>query len=125
MIIRVMLSQLTANNVSGQPVRTEMDTTTNMIVPDGQTLLLGGILFQEDSIVERKLPLFGDVPVFGGLFRHNDTMESNNEMLIFITPFVIEDPSSLPPQTREEIEKLENIQAQLETTMEKLEQELP
>jgi hypothetical protein len=52
-------------------------------------------------------------------------MESNNEMLIFITPFVIDDPGSLPPQTKEKIEKLEKIQEQLKTTMEKLEQELP
>jgi general secretion pathway protein D len=125
MIINILLSQLTAESVNLQPVRTEMETKTNMIVKDGQTIMLGGILFQKDSIVERKLPLLGDVPVVGGLFRHNETMAANNEMLIFITPYVIEDPESIPPETREKIEKLENIQEQLETTMDRLEQELP
>ena len=125
MIINVILSQLTGDTVSGQRVRTEMDSTTNMIVRDGQTLLLGGILFQEESVVQRKLPLLGDVPLVGSLFRHNDKVESNNEMLIFITPYVIEDPNNIPPQTREQIEKLENVKEQLETTMEELEQKLP
>ena len=129
MIINILMSQLTAESVNTQPVRTEMETKTNMIVEDGQTVMLGGILFQKDSIIERKVPLFGDVPVVGGLFRHNETMAANNEMLVFITPYVIDDPSNLPPETIEEIErpkeKLKNIQEQLETTMEKLERELP
>jgi len=129
MIINILMSQLTIDLVNTQPVRTEMETKTNMIVEDGQTVMLGGILSQEDRVVERKVPLFGDVPVVGGLFRHNETMAANNEMLIFITPYVIDDPSNLPPETIEEIErpkeKLKNIQEQLETTMEKLERELP
>ncbi len=129
MIINILMSQLTIELVNNQPVRTEMETKTNMIVKDGQTVMLGGILFQEDRVIERKVPLFGDVPVVGGLFRHNETMAANNEMLVFITPYVIDDPSNLPPETIEEIErpkeKLKNIREQLETTMEKLERELP
>ncbi|UCG55823.1 MAG: hypothetical protein JSU70_13240 [Phycisphaerales bacterium] len=125
MIVKVMLSQLTPQMVNNVRVRTEMETTTNMIVPDGQTLMLGGILFQEDSLVERKVPLFGDVPVVGGLFRHNDVVASNNEMIIFITPYVIDDGDTLSTETVREMErpkeKLKDVQDRLKAMLEKLE----
>ena len=121
MIINVILSQLTADKENEQPVRTEMDTTTNMIVQHAQTLMLGGILFQTDSKVERKIPLFGDIPVAGGLFRHNNIIESNEELIVFITPYVIDEPENLLPETKAEIEpslqKLENIKEELEAIL--------
>jgi general secretion pathway protein D len=121
MIINVILSQLTADRENEQPVRTEMDTTTNMIVQHAQTLMLGGILFQTDSKVERKIPLLGDVPVAGGLFRHNNIIESNEELIVFITPYVIDKPDELLPETKAEIdsplEKLETTREELEAIL--------
>jgi type II secretion system protein D len=117
MIINVILSQLTAETVNQQIIRTEMDTTTNMIVQHAQTLMLGGILFQTDSKVERKIPLLGDMPVAGGLFRHNSVEESNEELIVFITPYVIDEPNDMLPETLAEIEepleKLGDIQEEL------------
>jgi general secretion pathway protein D len=121
MIINVILSQLTAEQVNGQFIRDEMDTTTNMIVQHAQTLMLGGILFQSDSKVERKIPLLGDIPVAGGLFRHNSTEESNEELIVFITPYVIDEPNDMLPETIVEIErpleKLKNIREELEAIL--------
>jgi type II secretory pathway component GspD/PulD (secretin) len=84
-----------------------------MIVQDGQTLLLGGILFQKDSTIEHKLPLFGDVPVVGGLFRHNQAVQANNEMFVFMTPRVINEPSATLPETAESRKKLDEIKKEL------------
>jgi general secretion pathway protein D len=127
MVINIILSQLTGDLVNSQPARTEMETKTNMIVEDGQTIMLGGILFQKDSVIKRKIPLFGDIPVAGGLFRHNETMLANNELIVFITPYVIDEPIELP-ETTEEIEaprrKLEDVRGELKSTMEKLKEEL-
>ncbi|MHC4642245.1 MAG: secretin N-terminal domain-containing protein [Planctomycetota bacterium] len=121
MIINVILSQLTPDRINAQPVRTEMDTTTNMIIQHSQTLMLGGILFQTDSQVERKVPLLGDIPVTGGLFRHNSIEESNEELIVFITPYVIDEPDNLLPETKAEIEpsleKLGNIKEELEALL--------
>jgi len=120
MIIRVILSQLTSEEINNQRVRTAMDTTTNMIIQDGQTMMLGGILFQEISTVKRKLPLISDAPLIGNLFRHKEAIAANSEMLIFITPYVIDEPDKMLPETKEEIErpkkKLEEIKKQLEMT---------
>jgi len=48
MMIRVDLSQLTAEVVNNQPVRSKVETKTNMVVQDGETIMLGGMLFQKD-----------------------------------------------------------------------------
>jgi general secretion pathway protein D len=126
MIVNVQISQLTAEREQNIRIRSHMETTTNMIVQDGQTLLLGGILFQKDSKVERKLPLFGDLPLIGGLFRHNSVIQTNSEMLVFITPHVIDEAvEELPETVTEKKEKLEDIQEQLEETMEGLAWETP
>ncbi|MEE8575860.1 MAG: secretin N-terminal domain-containing protein, partial [candidate division Zixibacteria bacterium] len=125
MAVKLLISQLTTDLVNKQPVRSHMETLTNMIVRDGQTLLLGGILFQKDSRVERKLPLFGDLPLVGGLFRHNSVIQTNSELLVFITPHVIDEttaelPETVPETVEEKKEILENIRGQLEETMEEL-----
>lgn len=126
MRVRVVLSQITAEVVNNQPVRSRMNTESNMIVQDGQTIMLGGILFQEDSLIERKIPLLGDIPLAGGLFRHNQTVQANTELIVFITPYVIDEPGKMLPETLQEIagprqkladtkEQLENMKAKLES----------
>jgi general secretion pathway protein D len=122
MIINIIISQLTTEEQNSQPVRTEMETKTNMIVGDSQTLMLGGILFQQDSVTNRKVPLLGDIPLLGALFSHNETTATNNEMLVFITPYVIDEPDKTGSATKEEIqrskERLDNIREGLNETME-------
>jgi len=126
MIVNVEISSLTSNLVNSQPVRSNMETRTNMIVQNNQTLLLGGILFQKDSTVESKLPLLGDLPLIGGLFRHYSVSQTNSEMLVFMTPHVIdEDAEYIPEAVEEKKEKLENIKEQLDETMEGLAWETP
>jgi general secretion pathway protein D len=124
MIINIIISQLTSDRENSQPVRTEMETKTNMIVGDGQTLMLGGILFQEESVVNRGVPGLSDIPLLGALFSHEENKTTNNEMLVFITPYVIENFENMSPKTKEQIEtpkeKLESIREQLDTSIMRL-----
>ncbi len=123
MIINILISQLTTDEKNGQPVRTEMETRTNMIIGDGQTLMLGGILFQQDGRTKRGVPLLSDIPVAGALFSHFEKTVVNNELLVFITPYVIDDSGKNPPATQEQIdipkEKLDNIMQDLNSSMER------
>jgi len=64
--------------------------------------------------------------LIGGLFRHNSVIQTNSELLVFITPHVIdEDAEELPEAVEEKKEKLENIREQLEETVEELAWEMP
>lgn len=77
-------------NASGQVVVDRRETTTQLIVRSGQTLVISGIMRNEDSEVVRKIPLLGDIPLLGWLFRSRERGVSTTEQLIFITPVIVE-----------------------------------
>ncbi len=91
MIMYLNVSQLELETVNGQRARKNLDTTTHMIVKDGQSIMLSGILYQNNEEVEQKVPLLGDIPLLGEAFKHKRTEVTNNELLVFITPYVIDD----------------------------------
>jgi len=124
MVINVILSDLTNEMVNSQPKRTEMETTTNMIVQNGQTVMLGGILFQKNSQVLRKMALLGDIPILGEAFRHRDLEQSNSEMIIFVTPYVVSEGEGISPGAMQQMEgplrTLKEVQQQMQSDTEKL-----
>jgi general secretion pathway protein D len=126
MIINIIISQLTTDEKNSQPVRTEMETKTNMIVGDGQTLMLGGILFQQDGRTKRGVPILSDIPIAGVLFSHYEKTVANNELLVFITPYVIDESGKNPPATQEQIDtqkkKLDDVLQGLNSSMERFEE---
>jgi type IV pilus assembly protein PilQ len=71
------------------------EVTTQVLVNDGQTVVLGGIFETEKRDTERKVPFIGDVPVIGRLFK--TTLSSNNkdELLIFVTPKILREGVSV------------------------------
>ncbi|HBR20357.1 MAG: hypothetical protein A2Y13_10400 [Planctomycetes bacterium GWC2_45_44] len=113
MTINLIISEVEDTLINGNIATNELNTTTHMIVNDGETLMLGGILFKNDSLVEQKIPLFGDMPMVGKLFRHYDTGQSNNELLAFITPYVV-DTNSSPAAVKEIKNKYDKMQDVLE-----------
>ncbi len=127
MIVNILMSALSSELVNLQPVRTQMETKTNMIVRDSETLMLGGILFQEKNQVKHKIPLLGDLPLIGGLFQHNSVKVSNNEVIVFITPFVISD-GTMSEEAKATLEKskehLDQSKQELNNATEQLQQQL-
>jgi general secretion pathway protein D len=91
MTINLNISQIESQLINGQNTRKNLDTTTHSIVSDGQTLMLGGILYQNDDKVVHKIPLLGDLPLIGAAFRHNRDELTNSELLVFVTPYVFDE----------------------------------
>jgi general secretion pathway protein D len=124
MEVGLEISSLLTERENDQPVRSNMTTETNMIVQTGQTLMLGGILSQADSTVLHKLPLLGDLPLVGGLFRHTSVSQINSEMLVFITPRVVDDPNTGEvASTTDSLDKLKETREQLDAIKPRLEAE--
>ncbi|MEW6074807.1 MAG: secretin N-terminal domain-containing protein, partial [Candidatus Omnitrophota bacterium] len=68
-------------------------------VNDGDTVVLGGLIRNELNEVDTKLPLLGDIPVLGALFRHkNKSKDKERELLVFITPRIIKNDSKMLAQ---------------------------
>jgi len=66
-----------------------------VLVNDGQTVVLGGILETERRDAERKVPWLGDIPVLGYLFKTTSKTDNKDELLIFVTPRILREGASL------------------------------
>jgi type IV pilus assembly protein PilQ len=64
---------------------------TNVLVENGGTVVIGGIFLLEETIDETKVPVLGDVPLFGNLFKAKTRKSEKRELLVFITPKMITD----------------------------------
>ena len=62
---------------------------TEVLVENGGTVVIGGIFEQQDRTDITKVPFFGDLPGFGWLFRNSTTSSQKTELLVFVTPRIV------------------------------------
>jgi type IV pilus assembly protein PilQ len=95
---RIILNLVVTQDTRGETVSTStgpavaIDTqeiSTQVLVENGETIVLGGIFQQISTDAVSKVPLFGDLPVVGNLFKRSSTLEEKRELLIFVTPKII------------------------------------
>ena len=68
---------------------------TQVLVENGGTVVIGGIYTQNERDTLTKVPFFGDVPVFGNLFKNNSKTNDKTELLVFVTPRIVSDRLSV------------------------------
>jgi len=71
------------------------EIVTQVLVNDGQTVVLGGIMETEYRETETKVPWLGDIPVLGYLFKNKSKTNNKDELLIFITPRILREGANL------------------------------
>jgi hypothetical protein len=79
----------TTGNQITSPIKDISTARTVVGVPNGQTIVLGGMISKNDETIERKVPWLGDLPIIGLPFRYDSTRTRRTELLIFLTPRVI------------------------------------
>lgn len=79
-----------SRTVDGIPAILDNSATTTVLIPDGETAVIGGLLKVRTTKERRKVPGVGDVPVLGWLFRSTNRTKDNNELMLFITPQVLD-----------------------------------
>jgi type II secretory pathway component GspD/PulD (secretin) len=72
-----------------RPIISSRETNTNVRVKNGETLLIGGMIFETDEKNVIKFPILGDLPIIKNFFRYNSSKKEQKELLIFITPTII------------------------------------
>lgn len=80
------------NNASPQPIVATRETITTALIRDGQTVVIGGMKKQDVSQQVNKIPLLGDLPLVGLLFRFEGESTVNSELVVFITPHLVNEP---------------------------------
>jgi general secretion pathway protein D len=76
--------------------------TTSAIVWDGQTIVLGGLLSEDVARFKDKVPVLGDLPFVGRLFRSESAQTRKKNLVIFVTPRII-DPAGNPAHSEDEM----------------------
>ena len=90
--MQVTASQDSVGTVySGVPSVNTKQVKTEVLVDNGGTVVIGGVFTQDIINSTEKVPLLGDVPVFGWLFKSNTKSDNKTELLIFITPRIMQD----------------------------------
>jgi len=83
------------NLVDGVPPINTQSVQTEVLVNNGETVVLGGIYEQTKSKTINRIPFFGDLPIVGALFRNSVDVNDKKELLIFITPKILQDNITL------------------------------
>jgi type IV pilus assembly protein PilQ len=76
--------------VQGNPELITQQATTQVLVTDGGTVVIGGVIQTQNSINISQVPLLGNIPILGNLFKHVVVNTSNQELIFFITPRIIQ-----------------------------------
>ncbi len=104
-VIEDVISPITSET----PVTSKREIKTTTLVKSGQTIILGGLIKNATKKVERRTPLLGYIPIIGELFRVKITQLEKINLVIFITPYIINSPKDLQKLTRESLLEPKNL----------------
>ena len=91
------------------PTTTKRSAKTNVLVQNGNTVVIGGMMQESFNTLERKIPLLGDIPLLGNLFKFKSVSRKKTNLLIFLTPHVIKSPTEMQQVTEGHQEKMDRF----------------
>jgi general secretion pathway protein D len=96
-----------------RPTTFKRTANTTVLVQDGDTIVIGGIIGHDASEGEIKIPLLGDIPFLGWLFKTHSSSQRKTNMFIFITPHIIKNPADMARITLTKEEQLTKVMPQV------------
>ena len=78
------------NSINNNPTLITQQATTQVLVTDGGTVVIGGVIQTNNSLSVAQVPLLGDIPYLGNLFKHKTVRTTNQELIFFITPRIVQ-----------------------------------
>jgi len=79
-----------SRSIQGNPTLVTQQATTQVLVTDGGTVVIGGVIQTQNSVNLTQVPVLGNIPFLGNLFKHTTVSTSNQELIFFITPRIIQ-----------------------------------
>ena len=117
----------TASNTEVGPTLTKRMIRNTVVVEDGETVVLGGLISSVIAESVTKVPLLGDIPILGWLFKSTSKKERKTNLLVFITPTIIRDSDDLRAVTlrsRQAMDRFREESVDFEQTVEKIQEDL-
>jgi general secretion pathway protein D len=107
------------------PVIDIRSADTVVVTPDGQTVIIGGLIQNSKAENESKVPFLGDIPLLGNFFKRKVTTDSKSELIIFLTPHIIPAPSQFASVSATERARSDAVKALSEKELDKFLDTLP
>lgn len=89
--------------ITDLPEKSTRTANTTVRARDGQTIIIGGLRQEEQRAVRTKVPLLGDLPLLGTLFRSKNIFTQRTDLAVFITPRVLSQTGHLPPEEEQQL----------------------
>ncbi|MGB6411032.1 MAG: hypothetical protein WBF16_07510, partial [Candidatus Deferrimicrobiaceae bacterium] len=112
------VSILTVSTVG--PTTTKRSARTSVLVKTGETVVLGGMMQETVTNQESKVPLLGDIPILGNLFKFSSVSRKKTNLLIFLTPHIIRTPEDMGRVTTDHRGKMDRFIEEHKEEVEKL-----
>ncbi|MEK6675288.1 MAG: hypothetical protein AABZ47_06485 [Planctomycetota bacterium] len=96
-------------NAQGLPSKQTTEVTTNILVRDGETILIGGLFREVTTSAKKQIPGLGNVPGLGGLFRSKSDKTEREEVIILLTLHVVKDHAAYADVSKEQLEDMERL----------------
>ena len=90
------------SGAASAPLINSRSADTVVVTPDGQTVIIGGLMQNSKAESSSKIPFLGDIPLLGNLFKRQSKNDSSTELLIFLTPHIIAAPTDLAAVSEKE-----------------------
>jgi general secretion pathway protein D len=87
----------------------QREADASVVVKDGQTIVLGGLMRDDETITRNSVPFLGDLPLVGKLFRTKRTVGEKTELLVFITPYVVANQQEIDDLTIKHQERMNKL----------------
>jgi len=99
-----------SEQIADRPTTTKRTVKTNAIVRNGETIILGGLIKRVGGEGVQKVPFFGDIPILGEyLFTHNSDVTREQNVVIYLTPYIVRRSSDLQ-KLKKMLSELEEVQ---------------
>jgi general secretion pathway protein D len=100
MILDPEISSLSSTSIpigngASYPVIDKISADTVVVTPNDQTVVIGGLMGSQHQEVENKVPILGDIPILGNAFKYKTTNKQKTELIVFLTPHIVNNPSEL------------------------------
>jgi general secretion pathway protein D len=107
------IDDATLKNANG-PTTSKRSIESNVLVEDGSIIVLGGLLEDSYSQAEDKVPLLGDVPIVGNLFRSENRSRKKTNLMVFLRPVVVRDAAASDALMIDRYESIRALQQQVQ-----------
>src|SRR5208283_5848793 len=95
---------------TNSPIINIISADSVVVTPNNQTVVIGGLISTQNTEVTNKVPLLGDIPLLGYAFKYKTSNKQKQELIVFLTPHIVREPSDLAALSRQESGKLDATQ---------------